>query len=228
MLRKIDQSIRPQLSADESLYTDLRGLRAQENPTSTVPPDLMVTTARPDMVYVNNDTVVLIELTIPFNSPDSLHNAQARKQNKQLYQQLLSDLDSSGKQVILVTIEIGSLGHSLLECHKSLVRILPSLFDNACSLVVCTLVVLGPVVFISLIAYTCLYFLSALVIKTSWFTPPLNTYWPLSYNLMPHPVAALSDHTYWLHALIRPNSHNFRPYISYTLLNFAQNKEMYG
>ena len=42
---------------------------------------------------------------------------------------------------------------------------------SACSLVVCTLVVLGPVFFISLIAYTCLYFLSALVIKTSWFTP---------------------------------------------------------
>ena len=89
----------------------------------------MVTTARPDMVYVNNDTVVLIELTIPFNSPDSLHNAQARKQNKQLYQQLLSDFDSSEKQATLVTIEIGSLGHSLLDCHKSLVRTLPSLFD---------------------------------------------------------------------------------------------------
>ena len=38
VLRKIDQSIRPQLSADESLYTGLWGLRAQENPTSTVPP----------------------------------------------------------------------------------------------------------------------------------------------------------------------------------------------
>ena len=37
VLRKIDQSIRPQLSTDESLYTDLRGLRAQENPTSTAP-----------------------------------------------------------------------------------------------------------------------------------------------------------------------------------------------
>ena len=100
-------------------------------PQSPPPPDLMVTTARPDMVYVNNDTVVLIELTIPFNSPDSLHNAQARKQNKQLYQQLLSDLDSSGKQATLVTIEIGSLGHSLLECHKSLVRTLQSLFDKS-------------------------------------------------------------------------------------------------
>ena len=38
VLGKIDQSIRPQLSADESLYTDLQGLKAQENPTSAGPP----------------------------------------------------------------------------------------------------------------------------------------------------------------------------------------------
>ena len=115
VLRKIDQSIRPQLSADESLYTDLRGLKAQKNPTSTVPPNLVVTTARPDMVYVNNDTVVLIELTIPFNSPDSLHNAQARKQNKQLYQQLI--WTPSGNQATLVTSPL-KLAHLVTHCRN--------------------------------------------------------------------------------------------------------------
>ena len=48
------------------------------------------------MVYVAN-TVVLIELIIPFNSPESLKNAQSRKQSKQLHQQLVSDQDSTGK-----------------------------------------------------------------------------------------------------------------------------------
>ena len=131
MLKKFDQFVRPQLSTDECLYTDLPGLRAQENPSSTIPLDLVVTTARPDMVYICNNTVVLIELTIPFNSPESLKHAQSRKQNKQLYQQLLSDLDSAGKQATLVTIEIGSLGHSLPSCHKSLVRSLPNIFEKS-------------------------------------------------------------------------------------------------
>ena len=131
VLKKYDQFVRPQLSTDECLYTDLPGLRAQENPSSTIPLDLVVTTARPDMVYICNNTVVLIELTIPFNSPESLKHAQSRKQNKQLYQQLLSDLDSAGKQATLVTIEIGSLGHSLPSCHKSLVRSLPNIFEKS-------------------------------------------------------------------------------------------------
>ena len=56
------------------------------NPDSTIPFNLLVTTARPDMVNICNNTVVLIELTIPLNSPGSLNRAQSRKQTKQLYQ----------------------------------------------------------------------------------------------------------------------------------------------
>ena len=128
VLRKFDAFVRPQLSDDEYLYTDIPGLRAQENPASTIPLVLMVTTARPDMVYINVNTVVLIDLTIPFNSPESLSTAKLRKGTKELYQQLLSDLESAGKQATLITIEIGSLGHSLPSCHKSLVRTLPNIF----------------------------------------------------------------------------------------------------
>ena len=50
------------------------------NPDSTIPFNLLVTTARPDMVYICNNTLVLIELTIPFNSPECLNRAQSRKQ----------------------------------------------------------------------------------------------------------------------------------------------------
>ena len=82
MLKKFDAFVRPQLSAEEMLYTDLPGLKARENPDSTIPFNLLVTTARPDMVNICNNTVVLIELTIPFNSPECLNRAQSRKQTK--------------------------------------------------------------------------------------------------------------------------------------------------
>jgi len=47
------------------------------------------------------------------------------------HQQLLSDLDSIKKQATLVTIEIGSLGHYLPSCSKSLTRALPSIFEKS-------------------------------------------------------------------------------------------------
>jgi len=50
------------------------------------------------------------------------NRVQSTKQNKRLYQHLLNDLDSMGKQATLVTIEIGSLGHYLPSCCKSLMR----------------------------------------------------------------------------------------------------------
>ena len=140
VLKIIDAFVRPQLSTEEMLYTDLPGLKAQENPDCTIPFKLLVTTERPDMVYVCNNRVVLIELTIPLNSPESLNRVQSTKQTKQLYQQLLNDLDSMGKQATLVTIENGSLGHYLPSCSKvpyeSITRIFEKsktrdLFDSA-------------------------------------------------------------------------------------------------
>lgn len=74
--------MRSQLSDEEKLYTDIIGLRAHDNLISTVPINLIATT-RPDMVCVRGDRVVLIELTIPFNS---LGSGRSRKQNKGLYQ----------------------------------------------------------------------------------------------------------------------------------------------
>ena len=55
----------------------------------------MITSARPDMVYIKGNTVTLVELTIPANSLDHLRSAKKnRKSHKPLYQTLLSDLDS--------------------------------------------------------------------------------------------------------------------------------------
>ena len=68
----------------------------------------MVLTVRPDVDYVNNDTVV--PGSIPFNSPES-PIAMRNQENVQkgLYQQLLSDLDSAGKQDILITCSVNQV-----------------------------------------------------------------------------------------------------------------------
>lgn len=69
--------MRAQHSGGKVLYSDLPGLRAYESPLSTIPSDLV----RPDMVYKCNNTLVLIELTAPFDSPENVHNANGRINN---------------------------------------------------------------------------------------------------------------------------------------------------
>ena len=81
------------------MFSDLPGLRAHDNPQATVLHNLVITTARPDMVYEN--TVALVELTIPANSFEHLRSTQSRKTHKSFYQTLLSDLDSLGRKASL-------------------------------------------------------------------------------------------------------------------------------
>ena len=50
------------------LYADLPGLRASESPPATLPADLSTSTARPDIVLVSEESVTMLELTIPSNS----------------------------------------------------------------------------------------------------------------------------------------------------------------
>ena len=83
----------------------------QEN---TIPHDLAVTTARPDMIYICNNTVVLIELMIL-----SMHQRvykmlnQINKANNSISKSWVTWTHHGSRPWTLVTIEIGSLGHSL-------------------------------------------------------------------------------------------------------------------
>ena len=52
VLWRLDKAIRSHMLEGDHLYSDISGLRAHENPQSTVPHDLTITTARPDMVYI--------------------------------------------------------------------------------------------------------------------------------------------------------------------------------
>ena len=48
------------------------------------------------------------------------------------------------------------------------------------------------------------------------------------FHSMSDPVTTPSDHNYWPHALITPvpTSHNFQPYISFTVFNFSPERNL--
>ena len=88
-------------------------MRATDNPPATIPAEILNTLARPDIVIVRDSEITLIELTVPYNSPDCLKNGRLRKENKELYQHALSDLGMVSALVVseLLKIEVGALGH---------------------------------------------------------------------------------------------------------------------
>jgi len=74
--------------------------------------------------------VTLIELTVLYNSPDCLQNARLRKENKELYQHALSNLETKGMVSEFVTIKIGALGHWLPHTHLALRQQISSLSQS--------------------------------------------------------------------------------------------------
>ena len=114
--------LRSNLDSDATVHADSPGLRASDNPPLTVPLSLVPTTARPDIVIIQDKDVQLMELTIPTNTSEGLRNARARKQSKQEYISLVNDLLDREYSADLDTIEIGSLGHF----EKSCITISPS------------------------------------------------------------------------------------------------------
>jgi len=97
------------------IYADLPGLRASESPHGTIPSSLMITPYRPDIVIYNEscNTVALLELTCPLDTFQNLQSARDRKQSKEEYLQILSELDRLGISSHYDTIELSVLGHYL-------------------------------------------------------------------------------------------------------------------
>ena len=81
------------LEPDVNLFVDLPDLRANDNPPATIPLEILDTSARPDIVVISQREIVLLELTIPYNSPESIAKAKQRKESKENYQ---SDLEAKG------------------------------------------------------------------------------------------------------------------------------------
>lgn len=55
--------------------------------------------------------VSLLELTVPYDSPEALTAARSRKALKSKYIQFMTDLEDNGWSVSYSTIEIGSPNH---------------------------------------------------------------------------------------------------------------------
>ena len=90
--------------------------RASENPPGTIPPSALATRSAPDIVIVDQSkhhqkVFVMIELTVPLNSVDSIASAHRRKAEKENYCQLVANLKGLGADAKLLPIEVGNLGH---------------------------------------------------------------------------------------------------------------------
>ena len=91
-----------------SVYADIEGGKVNGG---TVPPNIMVTTSRPDLVIVNTNTsptsVVLVELTIPFTR--NIEAANSRKRTR--YEFLTADIQEAGYSCTNLPLEVGSRGY---------------------------------------------------------------------------------------------------------------------
>ena len=112
----------PALSKKEKLYHG-----AWDNSPATIQQDIVTTSAHPDIVVIRGNKISLIELIVPYNSPEALSNARLRKRNKENYQLILSELDRKGFNASLIILEVGALGHSLPQTHSDLKGRLPCL-----------------------------------------------------------------------------------------------------
>ena len=130
VLQTFAKALVPALSPSETLYADLPGLTASNNPPATIPTSLSTTSDRPDLVIVSGGDVHILELTIPANTIENLNEARHRKQAK--YQPLIEDLESHPRtmEVSYCTIEVGSLGHYPPSAIQALRKACPSLAKN--------------------------------------------------------------------------------------------------
>ena len=75
------------------MQTYLHGMRANESPQGTIPPLLMATPYRPDIVIHNKtcNSVKSLELTCPLDSMQHLEAVRDFKQSEEEYLQILAE-----------------------------------------------------------------------------------------------------------------------------------------
>ena len=104
------------------VFADLPGLDLNG---STIPPDILVTTSRPDLVLLSRETkkVFVLELTCSFER--NMDNANARKTLK--YTALKQDIEDQGYICSLIPFEVGSRGYIN---RKSKIQLLNVFIEN--------------------------------------------------------------------------------------------------
>ena len=111
-----------------TVYADLNGWRVNGG---TIPHDMVLTEQIPDLVIIDRSsvpaTVVLLELTVPWDSSTSFKAAVERKTAR--YERLTEDLRDKGFTALNLPLEVGCRGvinarnHLVLETRCNLVKI---------------------------------------------------------------------------------------------------------
>ena len=106
VLRTLFQSIRGHLRDGYTMFLDISGHQASGG--SVIPPEVIATSQRPDVVVVNMTAkdVIIFELTCPFDN--NIDTAHAFKMEK--YSSLVTDLESLGFKVDLFCVEVSVRG----------------------------------------------------------------------------------------------------------------------
>ena len=101
------------------IYADIEGHKVN---SGTIPNNIIQTTQRPDLVIITKGKIVIVELTVPFES--NIHGAERRKKDR--YASLEYDILELGHQCEVLTIEIGSRGYITKENKERLTNIFKS------------------------------------------------------------------------------------------------------
>ncbi len=86
-----------------SVFADLEGHTINGG---TVPPQVIPTQEKPDIVVIKSDHVFLIELSVPFET--NIDKARSYKMDR--YASLLNDIKDNGFKCDLICLEVGSRG----------------------------------------------------------------------------------------------------------------------
>jgi hypothetical protein len=108
------------------LYADIPGWSINGG---TVPPNILPTSQRPDLVIVDNGQkcIHVVELTIPFE----MNIASAHNRKTERYSSLISDINSGEYKCVLSCIEIGSRGLITKENNNRVRAIFKSIGSKA-------------------------------------------------------------------------------------------------
>ena len=112
----IADTLKENLPEQMSLYADLEGHKVCGG---TIPPTIVQTSSRPDIVIVDssNRSVWLLELTVSFES----NFEAANRRKKERYSSLAADIEDENFQCHNLPFEIGSRGHISSENKSTLV-----------------------------------------------------------------------------------------------------------
>ena len=122
VLSYITLALKESIPEHIQVYADLEGHKVNGG---SIPPNIMVTSSRPDLVVIDSSTqpptVYLFELTICFEKVGSMEAANQRKYNR--YTALSTDIADAGYSCKNIPFEVGSRGHLSLE-NKSRLAIM--------------------------------------------------------------------------------------------------------